>query len=206
MLLYYIVGGLITGIASVATPYFAKKKKEIQYLLIMLQMIGYGVVGYAVKEDWMKGLMGCLFVSMVILLSMIDYQELILPTPIIYTGSVLILLLKIIEAVILREKTYLIQSILGGLFGYFVLAILFYTSLWLLNKEGVGYGDVRYCGLLGLFLSPEKVYWMLFLASLIGTCWGFYLLVKNKKNEYFAFGPSLSIGASIVLVWGDYLL
>ncbi|MGL4799960.1 MAG: prepilin peptidase, partial [Cellulosilyticaceae bacterium] len=97
-------------------------------------------------------------------------------------------------------------SLLGGVIGYGVIAAVFYLSIWLMKKEGMGYGDVRYLGMIGLFTSPALVFMTVLIGSIIGSVYGGVLYFKHKESAHFPFGPFLSIGALISFFYGNQIM
>ena len=96
------------------------------------------------------------------------------------------------------------QSILGSLFGYILLwsiARLFYL---IKNKQGMGEGDFDLLAFIGAFTGIAGAWVSLFIGSILGSCWGIYLLWLGYKpeNTHIAFGPWLCLGA---LLYSLYL-
>jgi len=82
-------------------------------------------------------------------------------------------------------------SLLSGLGAYG----LFYAVYRI--RGGLGYGDVKYAGIIGYFLGPGLVIYGLLCAVLLGLvywCAG-YLIFRWGKEKRFPFGPWLSCGA-----------
>ena len=100
----------------------------------------------------------------------------------------------------------LYESFLGAGVGYLITVLLFYSTLFIFKREGIGYGDVRYCTFLGVFMSPREFIQMFFIASLIGLVRGIFLFVKKKESTYFPFGVSFSLGAASIVVWKEIFL
>jgi leader peptidase (prepilin peptidase)/N-methyltransferase len=72
----------------------------------------------------------------------------------------------------------------------------------------MGWGDVKYVFFLGLALGYPNLLVGLFLAFLLGAITAL-ILVAFKRKEFgqtIPFGPFLSLGAFIALLWGSKLL
>lgn len=95
----------------------------------------------------------------------------------------------------------LLTALVGALVGAFVpLGIDLIYGL-IRKKSGLGAGDVKLLGAIGLFIGPSVI-WVLFLGSLAGVFWGLALLVARKGADgKFPFGPFL-VGATIFLLLG----
>ncbi len=70
--------------------------------------------------------------------------------------------------------------------------------------RGMGWGDVKYVAFLGLALGFSNSLLAVFLAFLIGAVFSVLLLVGHRKHfgQTIPFGPFLSLGAAIALIWG----
>lgn len=151
-------------------------------------------------------ILACVFISVVLILTVIDWRYMILPTGVIVFGSVVAVVGKGMLAYLHHDSSIMIKSILGGIIGYGVVALVFYVCLWVMKKEGMGYGDVRYLGMIGLFTSPSLVFLTLLIGSVIGSIYGLILYRRNKESLEFPFGPFLSIGALISLFYGEQII
>ena len=71
-----------------------------------------------------------------------------------------------------------------------------------------GGGDIKLMGAAGLFLGWRLLLIALFLGILTGGCYGIYLLAKKKTSRkgHFAFGPFLSFGIAVSILFGFGLL
>lgn len=67
----------------------------------------------------------------------------------------------------------------------------------IINKEAFGYGDLKLLGVLGLFFGWQ-VFWIFYLAIVIGAILGGLYMLIIKKPRYFriVFAPMLFAGAS----------
>ncbi len=70
------------------------------------------------------------------------------------------------------------------------------------RKEAMGFGDVKYMGLIGAVLGWKGVVLTFFLACVIGSVIGMFVLIV-KKSRYIPFAPFLSAGAAIMLFFSD---
>lgn len=75
-----------------------------------------------------------------------------------------------------------------------------------LGRESLGGGDVKLLAVTGLYLSMAGTLFALMLACVIGLV--FYALGKKDGGEGkpFPFGPSISAGAAIMLLFGEPLV
>ena len=92
-------------------------------------------------------------------------------------------------------------SILSGLG-----AALFFLFLVLLTRwQGMGLGDVKMAGLMGLILGFPSIIVALYLAFLTGALVGVILILMKRKKlrSEIAFGPFLVLSTLIALFWGE---
>ena len=99
-----------------------------------------------------------------------------------------------------RDGTVIGALAAGGLF----LAI-YYLAIWVLKKEGLGFGDVKLAFAAGLLLGWQKMLFALLIASVAASA---VLLILRKKrgdaaDTEYPFGPFLAAGFAIALLFGD---
>lgn len=182
---------------------YCKTKVSKQYIIIeLLNGVLYGAAIYHFGLN-ISGIMACVFISIMIVLTLIDWQTMLLPTKIIKVGVIIALVLRVVDAYLSKDINRFIEGVYGGVVGYGILALLFFICLKVSQKEGMGYGDVRYLGMIGCFTSWQLVLLTLFSSSIIGSIYGVIQLRIRQKSEPFPFGPFLSIGALLALFYGE---
>lgn len=185
---------------------YCGEKISAQYAMIEL-INGCAYVYSFWHFGWsIEAVLACVFITVVLILTVIDWRYMILPTGVIVFGSVIALIGKGALAYLHQDSSILIKSVLGGLVGYGIVALVFYVCLWVMKKEGMGYGDVRYLGMIGLFTSPSLVFLTLLIGSVVGSIYGLLLYRRNKESLAFPFGPFLSVGALISLFYGEQII
>ena len=98
--------------------------------------------------------------------------------------------------------------IISGLIGSIIAAGFFYI-LWLVSQgRWIGFGDVKFGFLLGLFFGFPMVIISLFLGFLIGTAVSIPLLVLNKKGlkSQLPLGTFLALAAFVTAIFGPVML
>ena len=99
---------------------------------------------------------------------------------------------------------HLIGSVVGG--GVFLL--IYYGAIWALKKEGLGFGDVKLAFATGLLLGWQKF----ILAMLIASVLACIVLIpvkyfkKNPKDAEYPFGPFISVGVLVALLFGSNIV
>ncbi|WP_427365657.1 prepilin peptidase [Candidatus Caldatribacterium saccharofermentans] len=143
--------------------------------------------------------MAFLFLPFLIILSIIafiDLRSFRIPDPLV------VVLFGLGALKMVLEGSY--ASSLSGflaLFGFFFLLHLFFP-------KGMGFGDVKLAGSIGLFLGLWLGVLSAFLAFISGGLVGVVLVVLRKKTlkDPLPFGPFLALGALLGLFFGERIL
>jgi leader peptidase (prepilin peptidase)/N-methyltransferase len=100
------------------------------------------------------------------------------------------------------------DSLIGMALGGGILLIIIYGYYFLTGKQGMGGGDVKLLAMIGVFTGWQGVMFTLFASSLIGSVIGIAWVYLNRRDMKAAipFGPFLSIGALIYLLWGPPMI
>ncbi|WP_394249825.1 prepilin peptidase [Arthrobacter pityocampae] len=93
---------------------------------------------------------------------------------------------------------------IAGMLGGGAVLLLAFAALHLLHPQGLGFGDVKLAGLLGLYLGfagRAELWWGPFLALVLGGLWSVLLLATRRATlrTSVAFGPFLIAGAGVGL-------
>ncbi len=139
-------------------------------------------------------------------LSGIDLDHHRLPTKVVYPTLFLMAPLFVLAAAMTGEWDDLADAAIGGAIGFGVLFVIAFIS-----PKGMGFGDVRLAGVLGValgWLSLKHVAVGLFLGFLTAAVVGVALIatkVKGRKDR-IPFGPFLAAGALLAVFAGDAVL
>jgi leader peptidase (prepilin peptidase) / N-methyltransferase len=154
------------------------------------------VLAKGFDEDAILGL------GMVLLLvpvALIDLDTQTIPNKLMLIGAVAapgLVLLTEPDAIV----EHLIACAAGG--GFFLLAVLAYP-------RGMGVGDIKLAGVLGLFLG-RAVGPAIFIALVTGTLVGGLIMarkgIKEGRKTKVPFGPFLALGGYVALFVGDALV
>ncbi|MDI6631096.1 MAG: prepilin peptidase [Thermoanaerobacteraceae bacterium] len=76
------------------------------------------------------------------------------------------------------------------------------------TRGGMGGGDVKFAAVAGLYLGLQKVLLGLFLGAVLGSVAGLVLIAAGKRTrkDYIPFGPYLSAGFLVAMLWGEELV
>lgn len=137
-------------------------------------------------------------VSCLVVVFFADLKYGIIPNKIIFPAIIFSLLFLIIF-----NSHSTLNYLFSGL-GAFV----FFLALYLLTKgRGMGFGDVKFAFLIGVFLGFPGTFFALYVAFLTGGLVGLILILWKKKKMKYAipFGPFLVIGVFISLFFQNQL-
>ena len=166
----------------------------VSAIIAALVVYRYGVT---LESLWVYG-----FVSMLLVITFIDWSHQIIPDELSLGGVVF----GWVGAVVCLDLS-LVESLIGSLVGGgLVLAIaLLYKALR--KVEGMGGGDVKLMAMIGAFVGWQMIFPVLFLASFVGSIYGIYLLRRGGGGKTaVAFGSFLAPAATVVFVYGTRLL
>lgn len=97
-----------------------------------------------------------------------------------------------------------VDSILGAVFGYGILWLVFHLFRALTGKEGMGYGDFKLLAALGAWLGWQQLPLLVLLSSLVGAIVGLILISTKKQDstQPIPFGPFIAAAGWFCLMWG----
>jgi leader peptidase (prepilin peptidase) / N-methyltransferase len=136
--------------------------------------------------------------------ALIDYDHKIIPNTITLPGIVIGLGLSVlgmlsINVLPITPLASLLGVLVGGAFFYLIA---------LISKGGMGGGDIKLIAMIGAFLGWQGAFFTIFSGALLGSLVGITLMVLGKKGrkDKVPFGPFLSGGAILFMLWGDQLI
>lgn len=144
-------------------------------------------------------------VPVLIALALVDWRTHLLPTRLVWPATVATALLAVVAGLVGGDTDDLVRAGLG-----FVVAYGAYYALWWIYPKGLGFGDVRLAGLLGLalgYLGWAEVSLGLYAGFLLGGVGGGLLaLLRVVERRALPFGPFMVLGALLGVVWGQWVL
>ncbi len=99
-----------------------------------------------------------------------------------------------------------VQSIWGLLIGFLSLWIVVKIFFLITKKQGMGQGDFKLLAVLGAWLGPLMLPFIILLSSLLGSIIGVILMKKRGESKPFAFGPFIAIAGIIALLYGHTIM
>lgn len=160
---------------------------------------------------WLVVLACLYFVVMAVRLTVIDVRSHLLPNRIVFPSYAVggFLLLAAALAVFFRDPGEGLDASILGIPGLGVVAggavlWLFYFVLRVVYPPGMGFGDVKLAGVLGLYLGYlgwSHVFAGTFAAFLLGGLWSLAILLARRGNlrSSIPFGPFMLAGAAAAM-------
>jgi leader peptidase (prepilin peptidase)/N-methyltransferase len=147
----------------------------------------------------------CVFFALLVAVSFTDLSHRLVPRRLIYGALALIVPLLVVAAAV--------DDGFGGLTGAAIagaVAFAVFFALWWFIPRGMGFGDVRLAGAIGLtvgYLSLLHAYVAFLAGFVIGMVFGLATMVLSGagRRTRIPFAPSLAAGAVIAVFWGGQL-
>lgn len=174
-----------------------KTKIAPEYLIVEL-LTGLAYLIVFRRFAWSKDLVVYLFLtSLLIIVTFIDLHHRIIPNRLVLIGTIVGIPLM------LWSGRPLIEIVLGGSSGFLIM-----FAIALISRGGMGGGDVKFAGMLGIYLGWQLTLILLFLSFFSGAFGGIILImlkVKGRK-DFIPFGPFIALGAFLTVLYGSNLL
>lgn len=145
-------------------------------------------------------------VAGLIAISAVDLERFIVPNRILYPTLFIAAPLLVLAGALNDDWGSVRTAAIGGVLAWGLLLVIH-----LISPKGMGFGDVRLAGLIGMtlgWLSVGHVLVGLFLAFLTASVVGVSLIVLNLKGrkDKVPFGPFLALGAYLAILFGSPIL
>lgn len=159
----------------------------------LLFLFSYKQVGFSLEF-----ITACLFISMLMIVFVTDYHYMLIPNKVLLFFLPFLVIMRVLVPL---EPWY--NSIIGAVVGYGLLALII-----ILSKGGMGAGDMKLFGVLGIVLGLGNTLLTFFLASLFGAVLGVILQIGQKigKRQAIPFGPYIVVAAIIAYFYGDKMI
>ncbi|HZP60956.1 MAG TPA: prepilin peptidase [Opitutaceae bacterium] len=181
-----------------------------------------------------KAVCGMVFLSVLICATFIDLDHFLIPDPFTIGAAFAGLLLSILVPALHGQAmdVFAVNAMRSGLIGLQGLLIGSGLVLWIalaaeavLKKEAMGFGDVKFIGMIGAFCGWQGAIFAVFGGAVVGTVW-FALALAGQKifrsqkaalpaespdaegqpaalgfGVHVPFGPMLAIAAALYFLW-----
>lgn len=100
------------------------------------------------------------------------------------------------------------DSVLGAIFGYLSLFLIYWTFKLVTGKEGMGFGDFKLLALIGAFAGWQMLPLTILLSSVVGAVVGVTLIATGRleRGRPMPFGPYLAAAGWLALVFGEDIM
>lgn len=128
----------------------------------------------------------------------IDLKHKILPNSL----NIFLAVVFVLHSIILHPWQY---WVLGSLIGIGLPLAVTWAFYLARGQIGLGGGDIKLYGALGLYLGPVGIIHNIFLSCLVGSVFGLFLIILKKmsKDNPIPFGPFIIFVASIQIFFPD---
>ena len=175
---------------------YCKEKISVQYPLIeAVNGFGYVLI-FLVCGLNLSSILYSICFSMLVAISVIDWRTYEIPVGL----NITILTLGIIQCILdyRNWSSYLIGMVCvsGFLFLLFIIT----------GGRGIGGGDIKLMFAAGLLLGWKNIILALMLGCIIGSVIHIILMKVSNKGRMLAFGPYLSAGILLAILFGEQLI
>lgn len=167
-----------------------------------------GVVGALLGwgAGWSSALLFLAYLAPVgVALSVVDWRTRLLPTKVIAPSYAVVAVLALVAALPGQDWDDLGRAAIG-----WAVAGGTFLLLWVVYPRGMGYGDVRLSGVLGIalgYLGWGPLLVGIYAGFLIGGLGGALLsLLRIVERRAYPFGPFMFVGALVGVVWGETIV
>ena len=199
---------------------FCKEKISLRYPLVELLTALMFVAlfsRYSLSYDFF---FYALFTCSLIIATFVDIKHRIIPDEVSVGGIIIGFLLSAIKGFNLTPLAFNAKPMLGSLLGIIAGGGIIYSTGFLFDliyfkilkrpsiqgeTESMGGGDVKLLAMIGAFLGWEKALLTFFLAPFFGATVGIINLIV-KKDHTIPYGPFLSLGAVLSMLWADKII
>jgi leader peptidase (prepilin peptidase)/N-methyltransferase len=146
------------------------------------------------------------FLALAVAVSFTDLSHRLVPRQLLYGGLGVIVPLLVIVSAVEHTWSHLFWAAICGAAAFAVFFVI-----WFLVPRGMGFGDVRLSGVIGLtvgYLGVVHAYVAFLVGFVVGVVFGLVLMVGSSagRKTRIPFAPALCIGAVVAIVWGDPLV
>ena len=170
-------------------------------LVEALNAAGYGFIAWRFGVS-PTALVYAVLLSALIVISFIDLDHMIVPDRITLPGMAL----GLVVGTLLLPRWW--DSLGGFLLGGGLLYFMAWISPYLFGKEGMGGGDIKLLAMIGAFLGWKQVLLTVIVGGILGAVVGVSLIGARvmARGAYIPFGPFLSLGAVVAMLYGTEIL
>lgn len=180
---------------------FCKTSISQRYPLIELLTASLGLMIAWLLGPSIATVMTLVLMYMLVALSFIDLDHKLLPDqltlPLLWLG---------LAVNSFGLVTHLEDAFWGAVAGYVSLWLVYWGFRLATGKHGMGYGDFKLLAALGAWLGWQALPIIVLVAAVAGMIVGLALRIRTSPTDpQMPFGPFLSMGGLVYLLWGEQL-
>ena len=185
-----------------------KTRISIQYPIIealngLFYLLVFYLYGFDSLRDIFLSSVYCLVISALIVLSMIDLKTNIIPIGINIFIFVMGLVIVLIQYFCFGKNT---DIVLEHVIGMFVVSLFLLLIFLASHGRGIGGGDIKLMAVAGLVLGWELILLAFMIGCILASVIHLICMRFNNSNRVLAFGPYLSAGIAIALLYGNEII
>jgi len=143
--------------------------------------------------------------ALLVVVAVTDLSYRLVPRRLIYASLILIVPLLVATSAVDHSWPHLSGSAIAG-----AVAFGIFFTIWWFIPQGMGYGDVRLAGVIGIcvgYLSLVHAYLAFFGGFVIGMVFGLIMMaaLASGRKTRIPFAPALSVGAVLAVFFGAHL-
>ena len=140
-------------------------------------------------------LLSIVFISMLLIIIISDYQTMIIPDSVLIFFGITILVIKYF----IVGYPSILYCLLDGVIAFIFMFLIKKLGDFLFKKESMGGGDIKLLGVFGIMFGYIMAMFSVFLASVIGLPVSL-ILIRKKDSHEIPFGPFLAVAAIIIVL------
>lgn len=173
----------------------SKKVSIWHILVVLLNGIFYVLLFHSLGFQW-TSLIYSLVGSSLIVLSVVDLRIYEIPKEINYFIAMLGLIRVFLD----------LSNLINYLIGFASVSLFLLLIYYLSKGRGIGGGDVKLMAAGGLVIGFPKILLAFVLGCIIGSIVHLLRMKVSKEGKMLAFGPYLSVGIMISMLFGEQLV
>jgi len=185
-------------------------RRRIAFRYFLVELITAGLAWFLWQRYGLsvEFVTSAIFLAMIIVATMTDFETGLIPDEITITGMILGLALSVTGHGHFAQTLWyqkLLASLVGLLAGGGILILTGWLGKLVFRKDSMGGGDVKLLAMVGAFVGVTKVGLVFLLAPFPALPFAFWQRFV-KKEETIPFGPFLALAAALVFMEGDAVL
>jgi leader peptidase (prepilin peptidase)/N-methyltransferase len=148
----------------------------------------------------------CVLFLGLVTVSVVDIRVGLVPRKILYPAGALMVIGLTAASLLNGDVRSLLYALVGG-----IVAFVVFFGIWWFYPSGMGFGDVRLAGVIGVglgWLGPLHIYVGFLIAFVIGAIYGIVVMALRGtgRKTRVPFGPALAVGAVAGVLFGSVIV